>query len=75
MKPKPTDCPDCKEYIEQIIQLKTILTKNNDTFKKNENDYQYKLDEINDLWIDAKYELKMCKKLLINEWDKNDESN
>lgn len=48
MKPNPTDCPDCKEYIEQIARLKTILTENNDTYKKHENEYQGEIEELHE---------------------------
>jgi hypothetical protein len=75
IRPQPTDCPDCKEYLDQILELKKILKDNNEKMSIAEIGYESRNDELHDELIDARYELKMCKKLLSNQWDKDDELN
>lgn len=66
------NCPDCKEFIDQILELKTILKDNNEKMSIVEIGKDVQLEELEEMLSDAQDESIYLWKLLKIEKERND---
>ena len=72
MKHIETNCPDCKEYIDQILQLKKILTDNNEKMSDVELEKDAEIEALEEVLESNEEEIALLWKLLKIEKERNE---
>ena len=67
-----TNCPDCKEFIDQILELKKILKDNNEKMSIVETGKDVEIEELEEMISDAQEESIYLWKLLKIEKERNE---